>query len=68
MLYSELVDGTRKRCKPTLRFKDVCKRDLKNWNVGTGKLEELANDSGKWRSSVYTSLKQRENQFFKRSN
>ena len=30
MLYSELVDGTRKRGRPTLRFKDVCKRDLKS--------------------------------------
>ena len=30
VLYSELADGTRKRGRPTLRFKDVCKRDLKN--------------------------------------
>ena len=30
MLYSELVDGTRKCSRPTLRFKDVCKRHLKS--------------------------------------
>ena len=66
LLYSELVDSRRKRGRLTLRFKDVCKRDLKNLNVGTDKWEELANDRDKWRSSVYKSLKEREKQFFKR--
>ena len=66
MLYSELVDGTSKRGRPTLRFKDVCKRDLKSLNVGTDKWEELSNDSNKWQSSVYKSLKEIEKQFFKR--
>ena len=65
MLYSELVDGRRKRGRPTLRFKDVCKRDLKSLNVGTDKWEELANDCDKWRSSLYKSLKEKEKQFFK---
>ena len=37
VLYSELSDDTRKRGRPTLRFKDVCKRDLKNLNIGTDK-------------------------------
>ena len=37
MLNSELVDGTRKRGRPTLRFKDVCTRDLNSLNVGTYK-------------------------------
>ena len=60
MLYSELVDGTRKRGRPTLRFKDVCKRDLKSLNVDTDKWEELANDRDKWRSSLYKNLKERE--------
>ena len=58
MLYSKLVDGTRKHGWPTLRYKDVCKRDLKNLNVGTDKWEELANDRDKWLSSVYKSLKE----------
>ena len=66
MLYSELVNGTRKRGRPTLRFKDVCKRDLKCLNVGTDKWEELANYRDKWRSSVYKSLKERVKQFFER--
>ena len=54
MLYSELVDGTRKRGLPTLRFKDVCKRELKSLNFGTDKWEELVNDRDKWRSSIYS--------------
>ena len=33
MLYSNLVNGRRKRGWPTLRFKDVCKHDLKSLNV-----------------------------------
>ena len=37
LLYSELDDGRRKRGRPTLRIKDVCKRDLKSLNVGTDK-------------------------------
>ena len=53
LLYSKLVDGRRKRGWPTLRFKDICKCDLKSLNVGTDKWEELANDWDKWRSSVY---------------
>ena len=56
MLYSKLVDGRRKRGRPTLSFKDVCKRDLKSLKVGTDKWEELTN---KQRSSVYRSLKER---------
>ena len=66
MLYSELVDGRGKRGWQILRFKDMCKRDLKSLNVGTDKWEELANDRDKWRSSLYKSLKEREKQFFKR--
>ena len=37
MMYIELVDGTRKRGRPTLRYKDVCKPDLKILDVGTDK-------------------------------
>ena len=66
MLYSELVDGTRERGRPTLRYEDVCKRNLKTLNVGTDKWEDLANDREKWQSSIYKSLKEREKQSFKR--
>ena len=53
LLYSELDDGRRKRGRPTLRFNDVCKRELKCLNVGTDKWEEHVTDRDKWRSSVY---------------
>ena len=47
-------------------FKDVCKRDLKSWNVSTDNWEGLTNDRDKWRSSIYISLKEREKELFKR--
>ena len=65
MLYSELVNGRRKRGRPTSRFKDVCKRDLKSLHFDTDKWEEFANDRDKWRSSVYEILKEREKQFLR---
>ena len=66
LLYNELIDGRCKRGRPTLRFKDVCKRDLKWLNVGIDKWEELTNDRVKWRYTVYRSFKEREKQFFKK--
>ena len=66
MMYSKLVNGIRKRGGPTLSYKDVCKQDQKNLNVGTDKWEELANGRDKWQSSIYKSLKEREKLFFKR--
>ena len=66
MLYSELAIDTHKCDRPKLSFKDVCKRDLKSYNVGTDKWEELANNRDKWRSFEYKSFKDRKNQFFKR--
>ena len=66
MLYSELVDGTCKRGRSTLIYKDVCKCDLKSLNVGTDNWEELANDRDKWRSSLYKNRKERERQFIRR--
>ena len=63
MQCSESVDGTRKRVRPTLRFMDVCKRNLNSLNVGSDNRKELATDRNKWRSSVYKSLKERERIF-----
>ena len=66
MLYRKLVDGTRKRGRRTLRYKDVCERDLKSLNVDTDKWEGLANGRDKWRSSLYKNLKERERQFLRK--
>ena len=38
-VYSELVVGKRNRCRPKLRFKDVCKHDLKSLNIRSDELE-----------------------------
>ncbi|MCP4267312.1 MAG: hypothetical protein GY777_17355, partial [Candidatus Brocadiaceae bacterium] len=58
LLYGELVVGKRNRGRPKLRFKDVCKRDLKSLNIGTDDWELLANDRAKWRSTIHKRLKE----------
>ena len=50
IMYGELATGTRPTGGPTLRYKDVCKRDLKTCNV---KLQL-------WRSTVKAGVKQAE--------
>ena len=48
-----------------LRFKDVCKRDLKSLNVRTDEWELLANDRAKWRSTVRKRQIEREQRYNK---
>ena len=67
LLYSELVVGKRNRGRPKLRFKDVCKRDLKSLNITTDEWELLANDRAKWRLFVRKRLLEREQEYFKKS-
>ena len=50
--YSELVTGTRPKGRPYLRYKDVCKRDLKAFGVCPTNLQQLTSDRPKWRSTV----------------
>ena len=64
LLYSELAVGKRNRGRPRLRFKDVCKRDLKSLNIRTDEWELLADDRVKWRSTIHKRLKEREKQYF----
>jgi hypothetical protein len=40
VLYREIVSGERKRGRPQLRYKDVCKRDLKACNIQPGSWED----------------------------
>ena len=42
ILYSELAKGKRTTGRPHLRFKDVCKRDLKAIGIDINGWEELA--------------------------
>ena len=66
LLFSELVVGKRNRSRLKLRFKDVCKRDLKSLNIRTDEWELLANDRAKWRSTLHKRLMERKQQYFKK--
>ena len=65
VLYIELVVGKRNRGRPKLRFKEVCKRDLKSLNITTGEWKLLADDLAKWWSTVQKRLSDRENKTLK---
>ena len=52
ILYSELATGTRPAGRPNLRFKDICKQDLKAGNINTADWEVAAADQSHWRLAV----------------
>ena len=54
--YSQLATGLRKRGRPLLRFKDVCKRDLTLLDINTNRWENLAQDRTIWRNTIHQSL------------
>ena len=45
----ELATGSRPAGRPTLRYKDVCKRDLRAGDIAPTDLEALAADRNVWR-------------------
>ena len=62
ILYGELATG-----RPFLRFKDVCKRDLKSGKIRPADLESTADDRDAWRfmvkSGVHLCERRREDQW-----
>ena len=52
LLYGELTLGSRPTGRPKLRFKDVCKRDLKALNVDVNTWEATASERSAWRQTV----------------
>ena len=52
MLYGELSEGSRPMRRPHLRFKDVCKRDMKTMDINTNTWEGVAEDRPLWRGTV----------------
>ena len=52
LLYGELATGLRPTGRPTLRFKDVCKRDMKVGNINLAGWKALAADRSHWRLAV----------------
>ena len=59
VLYGELAIGLRPVGRPTLRYKDFCKRDLKLTYINTGSWELLAEDRSGWRQAVQEGSQER---------
>ena len=60
LLYGELAQGTRPIGRPQLRFKDLCKRDLKDLNVDLTTWETSASDRSTWRQLTRRALSRSE--------
>ena len=60
MLFGELATGTRPTGRPALRYKDVCKRDLKAGGFNPSDLETAASDRSGWRSTTQAVIKEAE--------
>ena len=59
-LYEELASGRRSKGRPQLRYKDVCKRDMKTLDINSNSWEDLAADGMMWRSTLNQHLKRGE--------
>ena len=57
MLYSELCLGTRPTGRPALRFKDVCKRDMKACDIDTSSWETAAHNRTTSRKITHDGMK-----------
>lgn len=57
ILYGELMNGKRGTGRPQLRYRDVCKRDMKALDINTESWENLADDRSRWRSTLTSHLK-----------
>jgi hypothetical protein len=57
LLHGELATGVRTAGHPKLRFKDVCKADMKQCNIVHSTWESLADDRSTWRQAVQQGTK-----------
>ena len=57
ILYVELATGSRPTGRPTLRYKDVLKRDLKAGGIAQAVFEALAADRSGWRYTTESAIK-----------
>lgn len=62
ILYGELASGKRSVGRPQLRYKDVCKRDMKALNINSENWEDVAAESNRWRSVLQIQLRLGEEQ------
>jgi len=56
ILYSQLHEGSRKVGRPKLRFRDVCKRDIKHMQMDWAHWEKLAAYRETWRPQLTRGL------------
>ena len=56
MLYGELATGSRPAGRPTIRYKDVCKRDLRAGDIAPTDLKALAADRNVWRLTTKSAV------------
>ena len=57
ILYGEFASGRRTKGRPQLRYKDVCKRDMRALDINTESWEDLAAFRMLWRSTLIQHLK-----------
>ena len=50
LLFGELATGTRPLGRPSLRFKDICKRDLKDCGIEPADLQTASSNRTNWRT------------------
>ena len=53
LLHGVLQEGTRQTGRPRLRFKDVIKRDLKDFDIEPESWTSLSNDRDNWRANLH---------------
>ena len=56
-LYGELKSGIRKSVSPLLRFKDVCKRDMKSAAIDIEIWELMVEDRSTWQHLIKEGIK-----------
>ena len=56
ILYAELTSGKIQIGRPQLRFKDVCKNDIRCFGIAPSSWENLAQDRPRWQQNLYRGL------------
>ena len=65
LLYSEIAEANRPVGRLKLRFKDVCKRDLKALGMPADSWEAMAENRAVWRSTIHEGVKYHDKEWFK---
>ena len=60
LLFGELATGTRPTGRPNLRFKDTCKRDLRDCGINPADLQSASSNRSSWRIATRVGSRQAE--------